>query len=145
MLIASMEPLATAKGVRITLERPEVGIFAIVDADRIAQILTNLLGNAIAVSDPGSAVCVRVVEEPDAARIEVEDHGPGIAAGDRERIWEKFVRAESGAAARTQGTGIGLPLARALVEAHGGTIDFVSEVGTGTTFRVRIPRRVGLA
>ncbi len=142
--VASMEPLAKGKGVRLDLERPHAGLFATVDPDRIAQVLTNLLGNGIAVSDPGAVVHVRVVEEPDAALIEIEDHGPGIAPADRERVWEKFVRVESGAAARTQGTGIGLPLARALVEAHGGTIDFVSTVGKGTTFRVRLPRRVGL-
>jgi PAS domain S-box-containing protein len=142
--IASMEPLAADKGVRLTLDRPKAGLFAAVDPDRIAQVLTNLLGNAIAVSDDGSVIEVRVLEEPEMARIEVQDHGPGIAQEDRERIWEKFVRAGSGAAARTQGTGIGLPLARALVEAHGGTIDFDTSIGEGTTFRVRIPRRMGL-
>ena len=142
--IAALEPLATARGVALELDAPEAALYASVDPDRIAQVLTNLMGNAVAVSDPGTAVTIRVREDEDAAVIDVSDQGPGIAESDRERVWGKFTRVESGAAARTHGTGIGMPLARALVDAHGGTLDFTSVVGVGTTFSVRIPRRVGM-
>jgi PAS domain S-box-containing protein len=143
--IAAMEPLVTTRGVRLELVAPEGALFASVDPDRMSQVLTNLIGNAMAVSDPGATVTIRVVEEDAAVGIDVEDRGPGIAEADRGRVWEKFLRIESGAAARTHGTGIGLPLARALVEGHGGTLDFASQVGEGTTFSLRIPRRVGMA
>jgi PAS domain S-box-containing protein len=141
---AAMEPLATDREVRLDLVAPDDPLFASFDPDRMAQVLTNLVGNAVSVSDPGATVTMRVVAGDDAVGIDVEDRGPGIPEADRERVWEKFLRVESGAAARTHGTGIGLPLARALVEAHGGTIDFASHVGEGTTFHVRIPRRFGL-
>jgi PAS domain S-box-containing protein len=143
--IAAMEPLATSRGIPLDLVAPETALYASVDPDRIAQVLTNLMGNAVAVSDHGSPVTVRLREDEDAAVVDVVDRGPGIAESDRERVWGKFLRVESGAAAKTHGTGIGMPLARALVEAHGGTLDFSSVVGEGTTFSVRIPRRVGMS
>jgi len=109
------------------------------DLDRLGQVMNNLLSNATRYSAAGSEirVCASVVGEQ--IEIQVVDHGTGIAAEDCERIFEKFYRGKHGATLAVRGTGLGLAVARQLVEAHGGSIGVRSTLGHGSTFWVRLP------
>lgn len=106
------------------------------DGFRIEQVLINLLSNAIRYGE-AKPVEVNLVLQGGEARLSVRDHGPGIAAKDRQRIFEQFVRLDDRAAA--PGMGLGLYITRHFVQAHGGTICVESEPGQGTTFTVRLP------
>ncbi len=109
------------------------------DPDRIGQVLTNLLGNAI-VAAPHGRVEVRVEVRGDAAVAEVSDTGAGLAREDLERVFERFYRAAAADRRRSDGSGIGLTIARGLARAHGGEVTATSEgPGRGSTFRLSLP------
>lgn len=109
------------------------------DALRLGQVLTNLLTNALKYSDDASVVTVEVhAEGDDDLGISVIDHGIGIDADERERIFEPFYRTAEGARS-AEGSGLGLAIARRLVDALGGDITAQPTPGGGTTFRVRLP------
>jgi signal transduction histidine kinase len=108
------------------------------DADRLHQVLANLLDNAQKSSPVVEAIEVELTVDGGAAELAVRDHGAGIAASSLERIFDKFVRERGDA---VSGTGLGLYIARQVVEAHGGRIWAESEEGAGAAFRVRLPRR----
>jgi len=109
------------------------------DLDRLGQVMNNLLSNATRYSAAGSLIRVTAGVAGDAVQIEVIDQGPGIAPEDCERIFEKFYRGKHGATLAVRGTGLGLAVARQLVEAHGGRIGVHSTPGRGSTFWVRLP------
>ena len=109
-----------------------------VDPHRMTQVLTNLVGNAIKFSAPGSSVTVSVDRRDDEVRIAVRDRGPGIRPDQLESIFERFRQVPDAAGNRT-GTGLGLPIARGIVERSGGRIDVVSEFDAGSTFTVVLP------
>jgi signal transduction histidine kinase len=110
------------------------------DPHRLGQVMNNLLSNAVRYSTPGTEIRVGAVAAGGGAvEIQVSDRGPGIAAEDRERIFEKFYRGKDGATLAVRGTGLGLAVARQLVQAHGGSIGVRSIVGQGSTFWVRLP------
>jgi signal transduction histidine kinase len=108
------------------------------DRDRVAQVIDNLVSNAIKYSPDGGVVTVSLSLDGSSAVLAVTDPGIGIADGDRDRIFEKFFRAEEAAAA-TGGTGLGLAVAREIVESHGGAISVRSKPGSGSTFTVTLP------
>jgi signal transduction histidine kinase len=103
------------------------------DPVRLAEILANLVTNAVRHSPRGGRVTVRVSRASDGTVFEVRDAGPGIPADQLPTIFDRFVTADAG------GTGLGLAIARRLVEAHGGTIMAVSPAGGGTTMHLVIP------
>jgi signal transduction histidine kinase len=107
-----------------------------VDVDRIQQVLTNLIDNAVRISPPDAPVELRLWIEDDRARLSVADHGPGLPPDMEERIFEKFVRGRSGS---VTGTGLGLYIARQILEAHGGSISVTSTPGEGATFELELP------
>jgi signal transduction histidine kinase/CHASE3 domain sensor protein/ActR/RegA family two-component response regulator len=109
------------------------------DADRLRQVLANLLSNAAKFSPAGAAVRVRAVRAGTLVRVEVQDSGTGIPEEFRGRIFEKFAQADSSSARRFEGTGLGLSITRRLVEAMGGSIGFTTETGRGTTFYFELP------
>ncbi len=110
-----------------------------VDGTRIAQLLGNLISNAVKFSAPGGQVDVSVCAEGGHAVIAVADTGIGIPAADREKIFERFFRSAAAIRQMIPGTGLGLTIARDIVAAHNGTIAVESEEGSGSTFTVRLP------
>jgi signal transduction histidine kinase len=126
---------------KITLSsgiEPELPFFQ-ADPDKLQQVLTNLLANAIHYSPQGSSV--EIGARLDGARLLawVRDNGIGIAPQDQERIFDEFYRVESESAASVKGTGLGLPISKTLIELHGGRIWVQSEPGRGSTFFFTVP------
>jgi signal transduction histidine kinase len=117
----------------------EAPVLAICDPARIEQVLTNLVSNAIKYSPGGGRVILSVAQQGDDAVVSVADEGLGIPPEDRERIFDPFHRAAR-TSERIPGIGLGLSVARKLVEAHGGRLEVESQVGVGSTFRMRLPR-----
>jgi GAF domain-containing protein len=111
------------------------------DERRLAQVLLNLVGNAIKFTEVGS-VRIAAHVDGDAFLVSVADTGPGIAEADRRRIFEEFQQADSSSTRKKGGTGLGLSIARRIVELHGGRIWVESTVGRGSTFGFRVPVRV---
>jgi signal transduction histidine kinase len=110
-----------------------------VDPDKLSQAVINLLSNALKFTPASGAVEVRVEPVKDGAEIRVADTGIGIEPSELPRIFERFYRSDSSRSRATGGSGIGLSIARAIVEAHGGTIRAESEPGKGSVFRIILP------
>jgi signal transduction histidine kinase len=120
--------------VELLAEVTPTGAMAYVDPQRVAQIVSNLLSNAIRHTPPGGLVAARVVAESDAVSIEVRDTGEGIAPEALGRVWERFYRGHDGA-----GAGLGLTLVKELAESMGGSVAVHSTPGEGSCFSVRLP------
>jgi signal transduction histidine kinase len=124
---------------RIRFEGPDevVGTW---DGDRLDQVLTNLVSNALKYSPDGGDVLVRLETDRDQVELSVIDQGIGIELSEQTALFQPFSRTAE-ARRHASGTGLGLYITRQIVELHGGTIDLVSDVGVGTTILVRIPGR----
>lgn len=136
-----LQPQMIDAGVLLEVSAPEP-IFITADEDRIAQVLTNLIGNAIAATTNGDSIAVSAVADTKdgqpVVRIEVTDTGEGISADDVEKVFERFYRIRRKA---DGGSGIGLPLSRKLVHMHDGTLVATSPgLGQGATFTVILPQ-----
>jgi signal transduction histidine kinase len=132
---------ASRAGVRLLDEvQPLPPVF--VDPTRIKQVATNLLANAVRFTPAGGSITLRSGLSPDESTVlfEVSDTGAGIAPEDQERLFQPFVQGRQPEEKRREGVGLGLALARRLVEAHGGSISLESAPGAGSTFRVCLPR-----
>ena len=112
------------------------------DEDRLRQVFTNLIDNAIKYTPNGPDPRVRVTGNEDSVTVVVRDFGIGIPAGEISRVFDRFSRASNARKMRISGTGFGLFLTKQLVQLHGGTIAVESEEGRGSTFTVVLPRRV---
>lgn len=110
------------------------------DRERLRQLILNLVTNAVKYTVPGDEVTLRASVDDGTVAVSVRDNGPGIAPEDQRLIFEKFGRAKTGAGSKP-GAGLGLFIARSIAEAHGGSVDVVSEAGAGATFTVRLPVR----
>ena len=108
------------------------------EADRLQQVLLNLVDNAVKYGGQGAKVVISTQRDGDRVRIDVADDGPGIAAGERDRIFEKFYRADPSLRLAPGGTGLGLYICRELVERMGGRITVMSEPSAGSTFSVEL-------
>jgi signal transduction histidine kinase len=113
--------------------------FVRADVDRLGQVMNNLLSNAARYSAIGTEIRVTAHASGQSVEVQVIDEGTGIAFEDCERIFEKFYRGKHGATLAVRGTGLGLAVARQLVEVHGGSIGVRSTLGQGSTFWVRLP------
>jgi two-component system phosphate regulon sensor histidine kinase PhoR len=109
------------------------------EAVRLAQLLDNLVSNAVKFTPSGGRVTVRLASDGAQVRIEVSDTGIGIPDVEREKLFERFFRSQTALERQIQGTGLGLYISKAIVEAHGGRIGVQSVVGEGTTFVVELP------
>ncbi len=111
------------------------------DRRKVRQVLLNLLSNALKFSPETCDIAVTCALDPDLRlRLEVSDRGPGIPPTLLERVFEPFVQADARLARAHEGTGLGLPLSKAIVEAHGGVLELESRLGGGTIARVRLPQ-----
>jgi len=129
----------------VTLDVTSVsGLLVDADPDRIGQVLTNVLENARQHTPPGGAVHVSATAEPGVVRVTVRDTGEGIAAENLPRIFDRFFRVDAARNRAHGGSGIGLSIARAIANAHGGALDATSDgPGTGATFSLTLPRLPG--
>jgi signal transduction histidine kinase len=136
--VSEAEPRAAAGGLSLSCETqpvpPVTG-----DKGRIFQLLDNLVSNAIKFTPEGGDVRVSVGPVNGVVRLEVADTGIGIASDEQRRLFERFFRASTATERHIQGTGLGLYIACAIVEAHGGSISVESEPGKGTAFSVDMP------
>ena len=129
---------AQEKGVALRAELPPSLPTLSADADRLAQVFTNLLDNAVKHTPAGGKVTVSATSTPGWVEASVSDTGPGIPAEDLSRIFERFYQVDKSRANRT-GVGLGLTISKEIVEAHGGSLRAESVVGMGSRFVVRLP------
>ncbi|HUZ98996.1 MAG TPA: HAMP domain-containing sensor histidine kinase [Gaiellaceae bacterium] len=135
--VESARPVADARGIIVRLEHGDPVTLA-GDPTRLAQMLDNLISNAIKFTPQGGRVTVRAGRGGSDAVFEITDTGGGIAEDDRERLFDPFFRSHEANVRAVPGTGLGLTITKAIVDAHRGTID-VQSTRDGTTFRVSLP------
>lgn len=111
-----------------------------IDRDRMQQVITNLVSNAIKYSNDGGTVRVVIKDTEDSGMIHVEDSGIGIPQEELKRIFERFYRTDQSRNRKTGGAGIGLTIAKTIVQAHKGKISAESEEGKGSRFTVVLPK-----
>jgi signal transduction histidine kinase len=138
--VEDARPRAERKGVDISfLGDTDVRVEA--DKGRIFQLLDNLISNAIKFTPEGGQIELRAAQTESGCVLEVADTGIGLSPGDTERVFDRFFRSKRATNRQIQGAGLGLFIARAITDAHGGTITVTSAVGQGTTFRIELPTR----
>ncbi len=138
--IESSSALARSKDIELTFACNEPnGVAVRGDKERLAQVTANLLSNALKFTPSGGKVGARVFIEGEDGVLEIEDTGIGIPEAEQERLFSRFFRSSTATSQAIPGTGLGLAIARAIAEAHGGSITVKSKVGDGTCFRVVIP------
>jgi GAF domain-containing protein len=138
----AVEPLASRKNLALTT-KVEKGLPAgHGDERRLAQVLLNLVGNAIKFTDKGE-VAIEASAANGAFSVAVRDSGPGIAAADQQKIFEEFQQVDNTSTRQKGGTGLGLAISKRIVELHGGRIQVDSELGKGSTFTIRLPVKAG--
>jgi signal transduction histidine kinase len=132
--------LAARRGVTIEVEAAGFESALIrFDPNRAEQVLNNLIGNAVKFSPAGERIVVRIGREGGFLRTSIADNGPGIAADELPALFRPFYRGSALQSAGERSTGLGLPIARRIVEAHGGKVGVKSEVGRGSTFWFTLP------
>jgi signal transduction histidine kinase len=129
--------VAEAKGVTLDVRRADNDVVVVGDRTRLEQVAANLIDNAVKYTPTGGRVEASIGRTDDQAILSVRDTGVGIPADELPRIWDRLFRGDSSRTER--GLGLGLSLVRAIVEAHGGTVEVASEPGRGSAFTVRLP------
>ena len=132
-------PAVTDKGLELSVDLPEEPARTFIDADRMQQVIHNLLENAIRYTSPGGRIHVGLSSSPGEVRIEVSDTGIGIPEQHLPFIFERFFRTDRARHAHPGGSGLGLSIVKWIVEAHKGGVAVSSRVGEGTTFTVTLP------
>lgn len=136
--VEAAAPAASAAGISMTCSGPDE-VAVTVDALRLGQVIDNLLSNALKHTDRGGRVDVLLVVEAGGVEMSVSDTGAGVPVADRDRLFDRFHRSSTSRDRAIPGLGLGLSIARYIVAAHGGRIELDSEIGRGTTVRVRLP------
>jgi signal transduction histidine kinase len=139
-VVQALSEVAVERGVSLDSAVPAETVELRFDRERIVQLMTNLIGNALKFTPRGGAVTVRLEEEAEAVMLEIGDTGPGIPPDELPHIFERFYRGTNTGDARASGSGLGLAIVRSIVEMHGGEIDVASVLGQGTIFRIRLPQ-----
>lgn len=138
--VQALSEEAMARGVALDSAVPAEPVELRFDRERIVQLMTNLVGNALKFTPRGGGVSVRLEDGPDGVTLSIGDTGHGIRADELPRIFERFYRGTNTGDARASGSGLGLAIVRSIVDMHGGSIGVDSEVGRGTEFRISLPR-----
>lgn len=136
--VTAAEPTAHDRKIDLTVTSRDSGD-VVGDEQRLAQVIDNLLSNALKFTPPGGSVSVNVTKERDRVLVEVADTGFGISDEEQQRLFTRFFRTDQAMKRSIQGTGLGLSIVKAIVEGHGGTITVQSAEGEGATFRVALP------
>jgi len=139
-VVSSTESLSQAKNLRVTIDVPQSLPRGYGDEQRLTQVLLNLVANAIKFTDTGT-IHIGATEVDDNFDVIVRDTGPGIPESHRQSIFEEFQQVDSSSTRRKGGSGLGLSIARHIVEIHGGRMYLKSEVGRGSTFGFILPVR----
>ena len=139
-VVQALSEVAVARGIGLESFVPATPVEMRFDRERIVQLLTNLVGNALKFTPRGGAASVRLMEEVDGATIEVRDTGPGIPPDEMPRVFERFYRGTNTGDARASGSGLGLAIVRSIVDMHSGEIHVASVLGEGTVFTISLPR-----
>ena len=124
---------------KIGIEATETNVELVADPDRIVQVLVNLMSNAMKFSPAGEKVTVETIESDSYVEVRVIDRGRGVPEKYRDIIFERFKQVEAADATKKGGTGLGLPICKAIIEQHDGTIGVNSQDGAGSTFWFRLP------
>lgn len=137
--VEACRPIADKQGVEIRteldLDLPPLAL----DRNRFSQVVMNLITNVVQASPSGETVLAQTRWDGDEAVLDLRDHGQGIREGDRDKVFEPFVSTKKG------GTGLGLPIVKKIVEAHGGGVSWRANPEGGVTFSVRLPGNEGTA
>jgi two-component system sensor histidine kinase ResE len=134
------QALAGDREIQLCVEVPEEPVYVQADADRMEQVFTNLMDNAIRHTGPNGTVTIALRESGGHVQVRVSDTGSGIPEEDIPYIWERFYKADKARTRGSSGTGLGLAITRQIVLEHRGDIVVNSTVGVGTTFIVSLPR-----
>jgi signal transduction histidine kinase len=137
--VEQARPAARRRDLSLDLTVPNFPIRIRHDPQRIGQVVTNLVGNAIKFTEPGGAVTITVAPADDGATIEIADTGVGIEPGELPRIFDRFYRGSLANEARGSGSGLGLAIVRSIVDMHHGSVEVSSTLGAGTRFTVVLP------
>ncbi|MFD2739562.1 histidine kinase N-terminal 7TM domain-containing protein [Sulfitobacter aestuarii] len=137
--VASMETFRPESGISLTCDAPVGELRVLGDCDRLAQVVTNVISNAIKFSEPGGTVAIRARAAGETAIVEIEDKGCGIPAGAEEKVFGRFTQVDGSDAKEVYGSGLGMHISRQIMLRHGGRIGYVSALGVGTTFSIEIP------
>jgi len=130
---------AETRGISVSIDLPDTLPPVNVDSQRFNQVLHNLLDNAVAHTGKGGSITMTATKQGDWVQVSISDTGEGIPADDLSHIFERFYRVDKSRARATGGSGLGLTIARRLVEAHGGKIEAQSELGRGSRFSFTVP------
>ncbi len=136
--VAAATPSAATAGVDLVADIPD-SLEMLLDRDRMRQVADNLVSNGLKYTPRGGRVRVVLALDGDRAELRVEDTGIGIDARDRDQLFTRFFRSRHAEEQSIQGVGLGLSITKTIVESHGGRIEVDSELGSGSTFRVRLP------
>jgi signal transduction histidine kinase len=138
--IAAYEPQAARQDITLSFEMAGDVPPIMIDPDRFRQVLSNLLSNALQNTPEGGQITTSIALNAEAVSFSVSDTGPGIPPEDLDRIFERFFRRDPSRSRDTGGSGLGLSIAKSLVERQGGQISVQSELWRGTTFTLQFPR-----
>jgi signal transduction histidine kinase len=146
--VDDMKPFAKKKSIQVIFHKPQKKIFVEIDTVRMREVVDNLLNNAVKYTDKGY-IEITLTDKSDSIIFTVKDSGIGIRKQDQVHLFKKFSRVENyiggetgdGAIVRPGGTGLGLYVARTIIDAHGGTIEVDSDIGRGSVFTFEIPKK----